>query len=185
MTNYVQTNNLQVASVLYEFINEEALPGSGVDQEKFWSDFSALVQDLTPTNKELLAKRDELQDKINAWHRENKDLDFGKYKAFLEEIGYLEPVTEDFQVQSEGVDDEIAVQAGPQLVVPIDNARYAINAANARWNSLYDALYGTDAISEAGGAQIGVGYNPVRGRQSYSICEELPRPSRTIDGCLS
>jgi malate synthase len=165
MTSYVQTNNLQVASVLYEFINNEALPGSGVDQEKFWSSFAQLVRDLTPRNKELLAKRDELQDKINAWHRENKNLDFGKYKAFLKEIGYLEPETEDFQVQSEGVDDEIAVQAGPQLVVPVDNARYAINAANARWNSLYDALYGTDAISEAGGAHLGGGYNPIRGEK--------------------
>ena len=182
MTNYVQTNNLQVASVLYEFINEEALPGSGVDQEKFWSDFSALVQDLTPTNKELLAKRDELQDKINAWHRENKDLDFGKYKAFLEEIGYLEPVTEDFQVQSEAVDDEIAVQAGPQLVVPIDNARYAINAANARWNSLYDALYGTDAISEAGGAQIGVGYNPVRGDKVIQFAKNFLDQAAPLTG---
>ncbi|MFC5588741.1 malate synthase G [Sporosarcina soli] len=173
MTSYVQTNNLQVASVLYEFINNEALPGSGVDRERFWSDFSQLVRDLTPRNKELLAKRDELQDKINAWHRENKNLDFGKYKDFLQEIGYLEQETEDFQVQSEGVDDEIAVQAGPQLVVPVDNARYAINAANARWNSLYDALYGTDAISEAGGAHLGEGYNPIRGEKVIQFAKNF------------
>ncbi|MCG7334333.1 malate synthase G [Sporosarcina sp. ACRSM] len=182
MTNYVQTNNLQVASELYEFINKEALPGSGVDQEKFWSDFSQLVRDLTPRNKELLAKRDEYQDKINAWHRDNKNLDFGKYKAFLEEIGYLEQETEDFQVQSEGVDDEIAVQAGPQLVVPVDNARYAINAANARWNSLYDALYGTDAISEAGGAHLGGGYNPVRGDKVIQFAKNFLDQAAPLTG---
>ncbi len=182
MTNYVQTNNLQVASVLYEFINNEALPGSGVDQEKFWSDFSQLVRDLTPRNKELLAKRDEYQDKINAWHRENKNLDFGKYKAFLQEIGYLEPETEDFQVQSKGVDDEIAVQAGPQLVVPVDNARYAINAANARWNSLYDALYGTDAISEVGGAHLGEGYNPVRGDKVIQFAKNFLDQAAPLTG---
>ena len=182
MVNYVKTNNLQVASVLHEFINAEALPGSGVDQEKFWSGFSKLVHDLTPQNKELLAKRDELQDKINAWHRENKDLDFEKYKSFLAEIGYLEPETEDFQVQSENVDDEIAVQAGPQLVVPVDNARYAINAANARWNSLYDALYGTDAISEAGGAHLGGGYNPVRGDKVIQFAKDFLDQAAPLTG---
>ncbi|WP_342512093.1 malate synthase G [Sporosarcina sp. FSL K6-1522] len=182
MVNYVKTNNLQVASVLYEFINAKALPGSGVDPEKFWFDFSRLVHDLTPQNKELLAKRDELQDRINAWHRENKDLDFEKYKSFLEEIGYLEPETEDFQVQSDNVDDEIAVQAGPQLVVPVDNARYAINAANARWNSLYDALYGTDAISEAGGAHLGGGYNPVRGDKVIQFAKDFLDQAAPLTG---
>lgn len=182
MIHYLQTSHLQVASVLYEFINEEALPGSGLDQEKFWSDFSKLVHDLTPKNKELLAKRDELQNKINAWHRENKDLDFGKYKAFLEDIGYLEPETEDFQVQSEAVDDEIAVQAGPQLVVPVNNARYAINAANARWSSLYDALYGTDAISEEGGAHLGRGYNPVRGDKVIQFAKDFLDQAAPLTG---
>jgi malate synthase len=173
MTDYVKKSNLQVAPILYEFINSEALPGSGLDQEQFWSDFSKLVHDLTPKNKELLNRRDEIQNKINAWHRENKNFNFSNYKSFLEEIGYLEPVAEDFQVTSEAVDDEIAIQAGPQLVVPVNNDRYAINAANARWGSLYDALYGTDAISEEGGAQLGGGYNPVRGEKVIEFAREF------------
>ncbi|MCM3766910.1 malate synthase G [Neobacillus niacini] len=164
MTNYVKAGNLQVASELYDFINLEVLPGSGVEQNQFWADFGTLVKDLTPKNKDLLARRDEIQAKLNAWHRQNTgNFDFAKYKAFLEEIGYLEPEVEDFQIATEGVDAEIALQAGPQLVVPVNNARYAINAANARWGSLYDALYGTDAISEEDGAQRGGSYNPVRG----------------------
>jgi malate synthase len=139
------------------------LPGSQVDQNQFWAGFEKIIKDLTPKNKELLAKRDVLQTKINRWHRENKDFNFDRYKAFLEEIGYLLPEPEDFTISTEGADDEIALKAGPQLVVPVDNARYAINAANARWGSLYDALYGTDVISDAGGAQNQGGYNPVRG----------------------
>jgi malate synthase len=130
----------------------------------------------------LLAKREELQDKINTWHRENKDLDFGKYQSFLEEIGYLEPETEDFQVQSEAVDDAIAIQAGPQLVVPVNNARYAINAANARWSSLYDALYGTDAISEEGGAHLGRGYNPVRGDKVIQFAKAFLDQAAPLNG---
>lgn len=165
MTQYVKIGNLQVATVLAEFINKNALPGTGVDQEKFWADFEKLIDDLAPKNRELLAVRDDMQKKINEWHKENKDFKFEDYKAFLEEIGYLEPETEDFQITVENVDDEIAVQAGPQLVVPIDNARYAINAANARWGSLYDALYGTNAISEENGAERGTSYNPVRGEK--------------------
>ncbi|MDF2790205.1 MAG: malate synthase, partial [Neobacillus sp.] len=163
MNNYVNVGDLQVASELYEFINSEALPGSQVDEDKFWAGFEKIIKDLTPRNKELLAKRDELQTKINRWHRENKDLNFDRYKAFLEEIGYLLPEPEDFTISTEGADNEIALKAGPQLVVPVDNARYAINAANARWGSLYDALYGTDVISDAGGAHNQGGYNPVRG----------------------
>jgi malate synthase len=163
MSNYVNVGDLQVASELYEFINGEALPGSQVDQNQFWAGFEKIIKDLTPKNKELLAKRDVLQTKINRWHRENKDFNFDRYKAFLEEIGYLLPEPEDFTISTEGADDEIALKAGPQLVVPVDNARYAINAANARWGSLYDALYGTDVISDAGGAQNQGGYNPVRG----------------------
>lgn len=173
MINYIKKSNLQVAPILYEFINSEGLPGSGLDQEQFWSDFSTLVHDLTPKNKELLARRDEIQIKINEWHRENKDFDFGKYKSFLEEIGYLEPEVGDFQITSEAVDDEITVQAGPQLVVPVNNGRYAINAANARWSSLYDALYGTDAISEKGGAHLGGGYNPIRGEKVIQFAREF------------
>lgn len=173
MGNYVKTGSLQVASELYEFINSEALPGSGVDQEQFWPGLEALINDLTPKNKALLAKRDEIQHKLNNWHRENQDFDFNSYKSFLEEIGYLEPKTEDFKITTENVDDEVAVKAGPQLVVPVNNGRYAINAANARWGSLYDALYGTDAISEENGANRDGGYNPVRGEKVIAFAREF------------
>lgn len=170
---YVKVGNLQVATVLYEFINEEGLPKSNLNQSQFWDDFEKLIYDLAPKNKELLARRDEIQNKINSWHRENKDFNFAEYQSFLQEIGYLEDEVEDFQVTTEGVDDEIAVQAGPQLVVPVDNARYAINAANARWGSLYDALYGTDAISEEGGAQRGGDYNQVRGEKVIAFARDF------------
>lgn len=173
MVNYVKESNLQVAPILYDFINSEALPGSGIEKELFWSGFSKLVHDLTPKNKELLAKREEIQNKISGWHIENKEFNLGKYKSFLEEIGYLEPVVDDFQITSESVDDEVAVQAGPQLVVPVNNARYAINAANARWSSLYDALYGTDVISQDGDSHTGDGYNPVRGEKVIQYAREF------------
>ena len=164
MSNYIQVGNLRVAKVLHNFINKQVLPDTGVEQAQFWGGFDALIHDLAPKNRALLARRDELQEQINAWHKENKgNTDFAAYKSFLEEIGYLEPKVEPFKVSTENVDDAIALQAGPQLVVPINNARYAINAANARWGSLYDALYGTDAISEEDGAEKGKGYNPVRG----------------------
>ncbi|MGD6794817.1 malate synthase G [Metabacillus indicus] len=166
MEGYVQKGNLKVAEVLYEFIQKEALPQTGVEEKAFWKGFEDIIDELTPKNRELLKVRDEIQHKINAWHRENgKETDFETYKAFLHEIGYLEPEAPDFKIATENVDDEIASQAGPQLVVPVNNARYAINAANARWGSLYDALYGTDAISEEGGAHKEGGYNPVRGEK--------------------
>ncbi|MGX1902265.1 malate synthase G [Thermolongibacillus altinsuensis] len=174
MKDYVKVGNLQVARIFYDFINSEALPGSGLNSEQFWSDLETLIKDLTPKNKALLARRDEIQAKINTWHRENKgNFDFEKYKSFLKEIGYLEPEVEDFQITTEGVDDEIALQAGPQLVVPVGNARYALNAANARWGSLYDALYGTDAISEEDGAQRGDRYNPVRGEKVIAYAKQF------------
>ncbi|RBP95773.1 malate synthase [Cytobacillus firmus] len=173
MGNYVKTGSLQVASELYEFINSEALPGSGVDQEQFWPGLEALINDLTPKNKALLAKRDEIQHKLNKWHRENQDFDFNSYKSFLEEISYLEPKAEGFKITTENVDDEVAIKAGPQLVVPVNNGRYAINAANARWGSLYDALYGTDAISEENGANREGGYNPVRGEKVIAFAREF------------
>ncbi|MGG0451553.1 malate synthase G [Priestia megaterium] len=173
MTNYKQVGNLKVAPVLYQFINEEALPGSGLSTENFWSDFEALVTKLTPVNKRLLEKRDQLQAQINAWHQENPDGDFSEYKSFLTRIGYLEGKTEDFLIDTEGVDSEIAYQAGPQLVVPVNNARYAINAANARWGSLYDALYGTDAISEENGASRTSSYNPIRGEKVIAFAKNF------------
>ncbi|CAH0185695.1 malate synthase G [Priestia megaterium] len=173
MTNYKQVGNLKVAPVLYQFINEEALPGSGLSTENFWSDFEALVTELTPVNKRLLEKRDQLQARINAWHQENPDGDFSEHKSFLTRIGYLEDKTEDFLIGTEGVDSEIAYQAGPQLVVPVNNARYAINAANARWGSLYDALYGTDAISEENGASRTSSYNPIRGEKVIAFAKNF------------
>ncbi|MFT4416980.1 malate synthase G [Fredinandcohnia humi] len=173
MTNYVKIGNLKVAEVLYQFINQEALPGTGLDGERFWSDVEALFYELAPINKKLLVRRDELQNKIHAWHKENKSFDFEEYKLFLQDIGYLEQEVEDFQILTENVDEELAVKAGPQLVVPVDNARYALNAANARWGSLYDALYGTDAISESGGATREGEYNPVRGDKVISFAREF------------
>jgi malate synthase len=166
MEDYVKVGNLQVSSVLFQFINSETLPGSGLNSERFWSDFEILVNDLAPKNKALLAKRDELQQLINVWHKENNEhFEFEKYKNFLQKIGYLEPQVEDFQIATHKVDDEIAMQAGPQLVVPVNNARYALNAANARWGSLYDALYGTDTIDDEGGAAHTAEYNPFRGEK--------------------
>jgi malate synthase len=174
MKVYLKIGNLQVAQVLYEFINEEAIPGSGVSSEKFWSDLEKIVQDLAPKNKTLLARREEIQNKINKWHKENKDdFDLDKYKVFLQDINYLEPEVEDFQITTQGVDPEIAIQAGPQLVVPVNNARYAINAANARWGSLYDALYGTDAISQEDGAEQKESYNPIRGEKVITFAKDF------------
>lgn len=165
MTGYVQKGGVQVAQVLFDFINEQAIPGTGVDAEKFWAGFSALVNELAPKNKALLDKRQVLQDKIDAYHKERlgQALNFAEYKAFLQEIGYLVPRGEDFTISTANVEPEIAQIAGPQLVVPIMNARFALNAANARWGSLYDALYGTDAINEEGGCEKGAGYNKARG----------------------
>ncbi len=165
MIDYVAAGNLKIAKVLYDFINGEALPGTGVDRAKFWSGLDTLVHDLAPKNKALLAKRDEIQAKLDVWHaaRKGQPLDMAAYKAFLGEIGYLVPEGPDFKVDSTKIDDEIGRIAGPQLVVPVMNARYALNAANARWGSLYDALYGTDAISEDDGATRTGGYNPARG----------------------
>lgn len=163
MASYVNVGKLQVSEMIYNFFTNDVLPETGLDVEQFWNDFERLVTDFTPRNKALLDKRQELQDKIDAWYKNNTEFDAAAYKAFLEEIGYLEPEVEDFKINLENVDDEISKIAGPQLVVPINNARYAINAANARWGSLYDAFYGTDVISEEGGADKTGGYNPVRG----------------------
>jgi len=165
MTERVQVGGLQVAKVLYDFVNNEAIPGTGVDVDTFWAGASSVIHDLAPKNRALLAKRDDLQAQIDGWHqaRAGQAHDPVAYKSFLQEIGYLLPETEDFQATTQNVDEEIARMAGPQLVVPIMNARFALNAANARWGSLYDALYGTDAISEENGAQKGPGYNEVRG----------------------
>ena len=166
MTDRIQVGGLQVAKELYDFVNEKAIPGTGVDQDKFWAEFSAIANELAPKNKALLAKRDDLQAKIDAYHAERKGqaLNFPEYKAFLQEIGYLVEEGADFEATTANVEPEIATMAGPQLVVPVMNARFALNASNARWGSLYDAAYGTKVISEEGGAEKGKGgYNKVRG----------------------
>jgi malate synthase len=165
MTNRVVVGNLRVAQNLYDFITNEAIPGTGINPESFWAGVDKVVTDLTPRNDELLAQRDQLQTQIDKWHRQHVIGGFtlDDYKQFLTSIGYLQPVPEDFTVTTTGVDAEITSTAGPQLVVPILNARFALNAANARWGSLYDALYGTDVISEDSGAEKGSSYNTVRG----------------------
>lgn len=165
MTEHVQVGGLQVAKVLFDFVNNEAIPGTGLTADKFWAGADKVIHDLAPKNKALLAKRDDFQARIDAWHqsRTGQAHDAVAYKAFLQDIGYLLPEAADFQATTQNVDEEIARMAGPQLVVPVMNARFALNASNARWGSLYDALYGTDAISEADGAEKGKGYNKVRG----------------------
>ncbi|TVQ71509.1 MAG: malate synthase G [Oceanospirillales bacterium] len=175
MSQRVQIGGLQVAENLYNFINQEALPGTGVDQKSFWQHFDAIVHDLAPRNRALLEKREQIQAQIDAWHLEHKGqpLDMNAYKAFLQEIGYLLPEGEDFSATTTNVDPEMASLAGPQLVVPVMNARYALNAANARWGSLYDALYGTDAISDEGGAEAGNSYNPVRGAKVIAFARNF------------
>jgi malate synthase len=184
MSQRVQVGGLQVAKELYDFINTEALPGTGIGAEQFWSRFDSIVHDLTPRNRELLAKRDALQAQIDAWHRDNRGaaFNFDAYKSFLRKIGYLLPEGEDFTATTENVDPEMATMAGPQLVVPVMNARYALNAVNARWGSLYDALYGTDAIAEDNGAERGQSYNPARGAKVIAFGREFLDQSAPLAG---
>ena len=165
MSQRTQAHRLQVATELHQFIEQRVLPGSGIASAAFWRGFDAIVADLAPKNLALLAERDRLQAELDAWHRTHPGpiTDMAAYRAFLEKIAYLVPAPKKVKITTTKVDDELAVQAGPQLVVPILNARYALNAANARWGSLYDALYGTDAISEADGCEKGSSYNPKRG----------------------
>lgn len=175
MSQREKCHRLDVAANLKRFIEEEALPGSGVDAAAFWSGFDALVHDLAPKNAALLAERDRIQAELDAWHRAHPGpvADMAAYKAFLAAIGYLLPVPADAKATTTDVDDELAVQAGPQLVVPVMNARYALNAANARWGSLYDALYGTDAIAQKDGAELTKGYNPVRGARVIAFGRQV------------
>ncbi|HEU0231507.1 MAG TPA: malate synthase G [Burkholderiaceae bacterium] len=175
MDKRIAHHRLQVADVLHQFIEHEALPGTGLDAGAFWSGLDALVHDLTPRNRALLAERDRLQAELDKWYKQHpgRVADAGAYRAFLEKIGYLAPVPDHVAVKTTQVDTEITHQAGPQLVVPITNARYALNAANARWGSLYDALYGTDALSEDGGATRAGTYNPVRGAKVIAYARKF------------
>ncbi|KQU86699.1 malate synthase G [Variovorax sp. Root318D1] len=175
MTARTTAHRLQVATELHRFIEDKVLPASGVSSDAFWKGFDAIVHDLAPKNVALLAERDRLQTEIDAWHKKNPGPinDMPAYRAFLEKIGYLLPQPKGAKATTANVDSELALQAGPQLVVPILNARYALNAANARWGSLYDALYGTDAIPETDGAEKGKDYNPVRGAKVIEFARNV------------
>lgn len=186
MSDRINVGGLNVDSGLYAFVNEQALPGTGIDQNKFWANLETLVMDLAPTNKALLEKRDELQAKMDEYYKANStNYNLEDYKKFLTDIGYLVPEGGKFSVDTSNVDPEIAMVAGPQLVVPIMNARYALNAANARWGSLYDALYGTDAISDEGGAEKGRAYNPKRGEKVIAWARDFLNKSVPLDGSWS
>ena len=174
-TKRTQVRSLQVATNLYKFIETKVLPDTGVSSDKFWKGFDAIVQDLAPKNIALLAERDRLQTEMDAWHSANPGpiKNMKAYRKFLEKIGYLVPQPEKVKATTKNVDAELALQAGPQLVVPVLNARYALNAANARWGSLYDALYGTDAIPEKGGAEKTADYNPKRGAKVIAYARHV------------
>jgi len=175
MSHRIQQGGLQVAKEIFDLVANELIPGTGVEVEHFWASFEAILEDLAPRNRELLQIRKELQARIDAWHdqRAGETIDPAEYKAFLQEIGYLVKEGPDFLIGTENVDPEIALQAGPQLVVPVMNARFALNAANARWGSLYDALYGSDVIPEDGGAGKSGPYNPVRGAKVIAYARAL------------
>ena len=175
MTERSQYGNLQVAKQLEKLLAEEILPGLNINEEEFWDSFNHIVEEFVPRNKSLLEDREDLQKQIDQWHLERKDQKHNheEYKTFLKQIGYWVEGTDDFQITTSEVDPEISEIAGPQLVVPVMNARFSLNAANARWGSLYDALYGTDMISEEGGAERGGAYNPVRGDKVIEFSKSL------------
>ncbi|WP_412064352.1 malate synthase G [Rhizobium sp. SYY.PMSO] len=179
----IEKNGLQIEPVLYDFLVKEALPGSGVDPDAFFAGLSEIVHDLAPRNRELLAKRDRMQASLDDWYRKNgAPVDLAAYEAFLRDIGYIVPEGPAFTISTANVDPEISEIAGPQLVVPVMNARYALNAANARWGSLYDALYGTDAIPETDGAEKGKGYNPKRGEKVIAWVRDFLDSAVPLDG---
>ena len=161
MSNRIETNGLNIAEELYAFVRDEALPGSGIDEAAFWGGAGALIEEFSPQVRELLGTRDRLQQQLDEFHRSNGPADPEVYEEFLRSIGYLADEPEDFTITTDRVDPEIATISGPQLVVPLLNARFAVNAANARWGSLYDALYGPDVIDEADGAVLQIDGNRV------------------------
>ena len=175
MSNRISIHGYQVASSLYNLVNDEVLPETGISQAKFWLSFSEILNDFSPVNASLLSKREILQTQIDNWHKTHfaQPINITQYKAFLNDIGYLAPEVEDFTITTENVDDEVATIAGPQLVVPLMNARFALNAANARWGSLYDALYGTDMINSADGAEKTVTFNPLRGQKVVHFARDF------------
>ena len=167
----IEINGLKVSSTLFEFINKEVIPGTNIKSDDFWSKFEKIVHDLAPVNRDLIEKREAIQKKIDEWHKNNKGKDFNKknYTEFLKSISYIVEEGDDFKIETKNVDKEISSIAGPQLVVPVDNARYALNAANARWGSLYDALYGTDVIP----GERGEDYNVERGNKVIAYVREF------------
>lgn len=169
----IEKSGLQIATCLFELVESDILPGTGIKGDDFWASLASIHHDLAPKNRELLAKRESLQKAIDEWHikQGDKPIDPVEYKAFLKEIGYIVPRGPDLEIDTHHIDHEIIEQAGPQLVVPVMNARYALNATNARWGSLYDALYGTDAIPEDDGAEITTGYNPARGKKVIALAK--------------
>jgi len=175
MTDRIAQGSLQIDPLLHELLENDIAPGTGIEPGQFWQALDAIVTDLGPRNRELLAIREDMQAKIDAWHRDNPGADYDRaaYKTFLQDIGYLLPEGDDFSISTENVDSEVATLAGPQLVVPVMNARYALNAANARWGSLYDALYGTDVIAEDDGAERSGPYNPVRGDRVIAFARDF------------
>ena len=185
METRIKIAGLSIAKPIYDLVRDEICPGTGIHPDGFWAFLREIVEDLEPKNSALLARRDLLQSQIDDWHRRQKgmSIDMNAYKTFLTEIGYLVPEGEDFQIEVGGVDPEIALIAGPQLVVPLDNARYALNAANARWGSLYDALYGTDVIPEEGGLEKGGPYNPRRGEKVFERSWAFLDESFPLSGC--
>ncbi|MEM9278653.1 MAG: malate synthase G [Pseudomonadota bacterium] len=184
MADRINAGGLSIDSELYTFVNEEALPGTGINEASFWEAFGQIASDMVPRNRELVQKREALQSKIDQWYLDHGGSNYNleNYKTFLTDIGYLIPEGGKFSVETANVDPEISMVAGPQLVVPIMNARYALNAANARWGSLYDALYGTDAIPESDGAEKGSSYNPVRGNKVIAWARDFLDKSVPIDG---
>jgi malate synthase len=200
MTERIRVGTLQIAKILHDLLEQDIVPGTGIEPAQFWQGLEDIVRDLAPRNRELLTIRDQFQSQIDQWHRDNPGADYDRaaYRAFLEQIGYLLPEGEDFAITTQNVDDEVAALAGPQLVVPVMNARFALNAANARWGSLYDALYGTDVISEDDGAERAGAYNPVRGAKVVAFARDFlnnycplatsdhtqTRAYRMVDGAL-
>ena len=173
MTNYTESHNLSISRELKDFVAQEILPGLDIAEDHFWDSLSNIFYEYKDENKAFLETRESIQTQIDEWHKKNKDFSADDYKLFLKSIGYLKDEGPDFSISTSDVDDEVAVIAGPQLVVPVMNARFALNAANARWGSLYDALYGTDMISEADGAERSGPYNPVRGDKVIAFAKQF------------